>query len=610
MDMLHNLQQQSIPVNSSTYVKLLRRCIKTRDLAVGQQIHDHITRAELPPNNIVINNLIHMYTKCGSLVDARKVFDKHLKKDVVSWNVMIGGYAQHGHIEEAFTLFRQMRQEGFAPDQVTYMSILNACASPAALERGKEVHAHICDNGLQCNVRIGTALVNMYARCGSIRSAQVVFDEIGMRDVISWTAMIVGYAKHGHCEEAFDVFRQMLRVGLKPDHITYTSILNACACATALERGKEVHAHIIDTGFQSHVCVGNALVNMYAKCGSIRKARLVFNEMGKRDIISWTALIGGYSQHGDYQEAFEVFRQMQQVGLMPNHFTYMSILNACACPAALERGKEVHAHFINSGLLFDVRLGTALINMYARCGSIRNAQVVFDEIGKQDVVSWTAMIVGYAQHGHCEEAFEIFRQMLQCGIKPNQITYMSILKSFACPTALEPGMEVHAHIIDAGFQSHVCVGNALVNMYAKCGSISKARQVFDEMGKRDIISWTALIEGYVQHGHCEEAFEVFRQMQQVGLKPDQITYISILKACACSTALERGKEVHAHIIDAGFQSDVPVGNALINMYAKCGSISEAQLVFDKMGKRDTISWTTMIVGLALYGCGQDALQNV
>ena len=150
---------------------------------------------------------------------------------------------------------------------------------------------------------------------------------------------------------------------------------------------------------------------MYAKCGSIRDARLVFDEMGKRNVISWNAMIVGYAQNGHCEEAFEVFRQMQRVGMKPDQITYMSILNACACPVALERGREVHAHIIDAGLQSDVRVGTALVNMYAKCGSIRDARLVFDKMGNRNVISWNAMIAGYAQHGHCEEAFEVFRQM-------------------------------------------------------------------------------------------------------------------------------------------------------------------------------------------------------
>ena len=228
MDMLYSFDQQGVTVRSFTYVQFLQRCIKIKDLAVGKQIHDHIVHREVLPNTFVSNNLIEMYTKCGRVVDAWQVFDKLLKKDVVSWNLMIGGYVRHGHVKEALNLFSQMCQVGMKPDQITYMNILNACSCPTALERGKEVHGHIIDAGFQSDVRMGTALVNMYAKCGSIRDARLVFDEMSTRNVVSWTAMIVGYILHGHCEEAFEVFHQMQRIGMKRDQITYMSI--ECMC--------------------------------------------------------------------------------------------------------------------------------------------------------------------------------------------------------------------------------------------------------------------------------------------------------------------------------------------------------------------------------------------
>ena len=454
--------------------------------------------------------LVNMYAKCGSIKDARLAFDKMSKRNVISCTAMIVGYAQHGHCEEAFEVYRQMQQVGMKPDRITYMSVLNACDSATALEHGREVHAHIIGAGLQSDVRVGTALVSMFAKCGSMRDAQVVFDNMDKRHVISWTALIEGYAHHGQCEEAFEVFCRMQQVGLKPNHITYLSILSACASPGDLERGKEVHGYIIDAGFQSDVCVSNAIVSMYAKCGSISIARLVFDEMSKRNVISWTAMIGGYAQHGHCEEAFEVFCQMQRVGMKPDRITYMSILNACAsCPTALEHGKEVHAHVIDAGFQCDVYVGNALINMYAKCGSLSDAWIVFDKIGKPNVWSWNAMIGGYAQDGLCEEAFEVYCQMQQRGLKPDQITYTSVLNTWSNPAALDFGKEVHAHIVDSGIQIDVYVGHALINMYAKCGSIRDAQLVFDEMAKQDSITWNAMIAGYAQHDHCEEAFDVF-----------------------------------------------------------------------------------------------------
>ena len=603
MEMLNNFDQQGIPVQSSTYVRLLQRCINIRDLTGGKQIHDHIAQSEEHPNSIVSNNLINMYIKCGRVVDARRVFDKLLKKDVVSWNLMIGGYAQHGHVKEAFTLFRQMQRVGPTPDHVTYLSILNACAFPTALEYGKEVHAHIIDSGFQSYLRVGNALINMYTKCGSVRDAWLVFDGMGTRDIISWNAIIGSYAQADHCEEAFKIFHQMQRAGLKPDHITYMSIMRACACPTALERGKELHAHIIEAGFQSHVCVGNALVNMYAKCGSIMDARLVFDRMGKRDIISWNAMIGSYAQVDHCEEAFNIFRQMQLVGLKPNQITYLSILDACSSPAALEHGREMHAHIIDSRLHGDVRVGTALVNMYAKCGSIKDARLVFDKMMKRNIISWTALIEGYAQHGQCEEAFEVFSQMQQAGLKPDQITYLSILNACVCPTALERGKDVHAHIIDAGFRSHVWVGNALINMYAKCGSVKDAQLVFDRMTSRDIVSWNSVIGALALYGRGEDALQTFEQMKKEGVKPDQVTFVVVLSACSHAGLVDEGRcYFNAMTQDHGILPTMVHYGCLVDLLGRAGHLDEAESVIKSMPLEASAAvWGALLGACRLHG---------
>eukprot|EP00249_Psilotum_nudum_P015903 c25573_g7_i1 orf=2-622(+) len=206
--------------------------------------------------------------------------------------------------------------------------------------------------------------------------------------------------------------------------------------------------------------------------------------------------------------------------------------------------------------------------MYAKCGSICQARQIFDKMRKRNVVSWTAMISGYAQHGHVEEALKLFWQMHQECIKPDNITFASILKACASKAALEHGREIHASIIKNGFESDVLVGSTLVDMYAKCGTIDHARHVFDKMPDRNVVSWTAMISGYAHHGHGAEALKLFRQMQQECLKPNRITYISALKACACVAALEHGKQIHACIVKSGSKLDVSVGNTLVDMYAK------------------------------------------
>ena len=606
MELFNQMCQKGVQPNAFTFSSVLKACANPSALQWGKEVHACVRHAGLESDVRVGSALVHMYAKCGSIDDARLAFDKMEERDVVTWNVMIGGLAEHGCGHEAYELFLQMKREGFKPNAITYISILNACASAGALEWVKEVHTHAREAGFESDVRVGNALVHMYAKCGSIDDARLAFDKMEERDVVTWTVMIGGLAEHGCGHEAYELFLQMKREGFKPNAITYISILNACASAGALEWVKEVHTHAREAGFESDVRVGNALVHMYAKCGSIDDARLAFDKMEERDVVTWTVMIGGLAEHGCGHEAYGLFLQMKREGLKPDAFTYASILNACASAGALEWVKEVHRHAREAGFESDVRVGNALVHMYAKCGSIDDARLAFDKMEERDVVTWTVMIGGLAQHGCGHEGYVLFQQMQLGGFKPNAITYISILNACASAGALEWVKEVHTHAREAGFESDVRVGNALVHMYAKCGSIADAHLAFDKMEERDVVTWNVMIGGLAEHGCGHEAYELFLQMKREGLKPDAFTYASILNACASAGALEWVKEVHTHAREAGFESDVRVGNALVHMYAKCGSIDDARLAFDKMEERDVVTWNVIIGGLAEHGCGHEA----
>jgi pentatricopeptide repeat protein len=288
------------------------------------------------------NALVHMYAKCGSMDDAQLVFHRMEERDVIAWIVMIGGLAQHGFGSDAYGIFIRMQQVGFKPDACTYVSILNACASVGALEWIKEVHNQAYEVGFELDLRVGNARVHMYAKCGSMDDARLVFEGMEERDVITWTVMIGGLAQHGFGGDAYDMFIRMQQEGFEPDSCTYVSILNACASARALEWMKEVHNQAREAGFELDLRVGTALVHMYAKCGSMDDARLVFEGMEERDVITWTMMIGGIVEHDFGDDAYDMFIRMQKEGFKPNVYAYVSILNACASTRALDWVKEVH----------------------------------------------------------------------------------------------------------------------------------------------------------------------------------------------------------------------------------------------------------------------------
>eukprot|EP01018_Ginkgo_biloba_P020807 Gb_00199 [translate_table: standard] len=598
------LEQTCFPLDLNAYASLLQNCSNIESL---KKVHAHMFPTGLNQNIFIATKLVSLYGTCGNMEYARLVFDKMNERNIFLWNAIIRGYARNGPCDEAITLYYQMQRAGVKPDNFTFPFVLKACAEISALQEGKEIHDDIIRTGFELDVFVGNSLVTMYAKCGSIDLARQLFDKMSNRDVVSWNAMIVGFAQNGHSSDALSLFNQMLQANLKPDSITLVSVLQACAHLGALQQGKWIHDYINRSGFPSNISVENSLVAMYSKCGRVTVARLLFDKMSKRDVVSWNAMIAGYTQNGHANEALNLFHQMQLADITPNSVTMVSMLSACALLTALEQGKCIHGYIIRSGFMSDVVLDTAVIDMYAKCGSIVLARHLFDKMFPRNVVSWNAMIAGYAQCGHSNEALTLFNQMQITDLKPNSITMASVLPLCANLTALHQRKGIHSYIIRSGLESDVVVGTALVDMYVKCGNIDIACKVFDNMSTRNVVSWNAMIAGYTQTGHANDALSLFNKMQQANTEPDMVTMVSVLSACAQLAALQQGMSIHAYIIKIGAESDVFLGNSLIDMYAKCGSIDVARKMFDKMFERDVVSWNAMIAAYGMHGHGEDAL---
>lgn len=449
-------------------------------------------------------------------------------------------------------------------------SLLQSCIQTNSLEEGKSLHAHMIKAGFSTCIYLETKLAIMYIKCQSLEDARQVFDTMPERNVVSWSAIISGYAQAGLCEEALNIFNQMQQEAeVEANQFTFGTILAVCADMKAAKQGEQVHAGIIKSGIVSDVSVGNALITFYAKCSGMDKARCAFEDMRERDIVSWTAIVSGYAQQNQSVEAVELFVKMQGVGMIPNQFTFSSVLSACADLESLEQGMQVHAQVVKIGFELDINVGNSLVTMYAKCRHIGCAQQVFDKIPQTNVVSWTAMITGYLQNGMMEEAWQVFDKMPE----RNLVSW-----------------------------------NAMIAGYAQNGKLRVARDLFDLMPQRNLGSWNSMIVGYAQSGHGEKSFELLFEMQMANVKADQATFASVLSACASLEALEQGKCVHGYIIESGFMSDVSVGNALITMYAKCGCIEDAKSVFDNISKKNYVSCNAMIAAYAQHGYGNEALQ--
>eukprot|EP01018_Ginkgo_biloba_P003212 Gb_06361 [translate_table: standard] len=412
---LHILRVMDKHVDTSTYVFLLQVCIQKKALSEGKFIHAHMNEKGFGPGRFLQNKLMNMYVKCGNLEEARRVFDRMHKRDVFSWTVMISAYSGHGFYEEALTLFRQMQRTGTQPNQLTFASVLPACANLAALEQGMEIHDDIIRNGFQSNVILESALVDMYAKCGNINKARHVFDKMLQRNVVCWNTMIAAYTRHGFSQEALTLFHQMQRTGIQPDQFTFASVLPACANLGALEQGMDIHEQIIKGGFQSNVFVENALVDMYAKCGSIENARNLFDKMLKRDTVSWNAMIGGYAMHGYAKEALSLFEQMQSSGISPNHVTLVCILSACCHAGLVKEGWQYfkcmseYYHIIPA-----MKHYVCMVDLLGRAGCLDEAQDFISKMPiKPDATVWRSLLGACRIHNNVELGEQVAEHLFE-----------------------------------------------------------------------------------------------------------------------------------------------------------------------------------------------------
>ncbi|KAJ7530179.1 hypothetical protein O6H91_15G083400 [Diphasiastrum complanatum] len=539
---------------------------------------------------------------CGSL------FNKHQHKTMHAWASMISEFNKRGQAKEAINLYYQMRQSNSDPDAYTYVTVLNACARATSLDQGKLIHSHISKSGLQSNLFVGNALVDMYAKCQSLKDARIVFDGLLKRDVVTWNALISGHVQHERAQEALHFFEQMQMEGFKPNDITLLSILKACGSMMALGLGKHIHFQLTEIALDVDVYIGSTLMDMYVKFGCLDEARRVFNRLREHNVVSWTTMIAGNIQHGQNQEAFRLFERMQQEGVKPNRVTYVSMLRLCGNMLALDHGSFFHSHLEKNGVKLDVILGSALVDMYAKCGSLAQAHKIFKSLEDRNVISWNTLIAGYVQHGFDKEALDLYQQMQQEGLQPDQVTFVSILKACGNMGTLDCGKLLHDELKKSNLEIDLYLGTALIDMYAKCGSLTEACKVFSSFSERNVVLWSAMITGFVQNGDGCKALKLFRQMQEEDLKPDKLTYLSIFKACGTVAALYEGELVHAELLESGLELDVSIGNALIDMYAKCGSIYMARRVFEELSDRAVITWTALITGYAHHGHAQEALQ--
>ncbi|KAH7279075.1 hypothetical protein KP509_37G004200 [Ceratopteris richardii] len=601
------LKETGVFPNNVTYVNALVACTQQIGLQSGRFVHVLITENMEEVDVVVITSLLNMYGKSGCFEDAWVIFKRMPERNVITWNSMISHFTQQRQIYKAFELFHQMQSEGILAENATVVTLLSGCTSKETLMHGECLLACILNDGLKLDITVGNAVLNMYGKCGRLQRIHEVMNAMEEKNLISWTTIITACTQSNYFELALDYWGWMLEANVNPNHVTFVGILDACAGLGDCKQAKHMHHHIINDGYDGELSVQNSLIFTYGKCLSSQDACIIFWKMSERDTFSWNSVISAYAHLEDIVEAFKLFSRMLNGSILPNKYTYTTMIDVCSSHLAVSEGERIHSMVIESGYEMEVVVGTALINLYGKFNMLEDAQKAFSTVCEHNVISWTALITAYARQKRGWEALGLFEKMQGKGFKPNNVTFTIILASLSSTeTAVEAEQMCH-RFLNYGLDSDVVVGNTVISVYGKCGNVHCARLAFEKMHTRDIISWNAIIDVYAQNCTLQEVTSCLDQMIWEGFVPDTITLLSVIHSCSRQQALFDGRRFHCYMLELGLMKRGMAATALVSLYGKCGSVNDALTVFSNMCERDVVSWTAAILACAHNGQAEEGM---
>lgn len=555
------LQQCQIVQSRQVFEEMPKRL--GLSLKTGKIVHALSLKLGISSKGNLGNAILDLYSKCGHIDYAERVFLRLEERDKMAWNSIMFIYSRNGFLESVVEAFGSMWNRGVLGNQFSCAIVLSACAKLMDLKSGKQVHCGVVKMGFEVDAFCEGSLIDMYSKCGYIEDARKIFDGATDHDTVSCTAMISGYVQVGLLEQAMEMFEEMRTGSHMPDQVAFVTTINACV-----------------------------------KLGCLDDACHLFSQMPNPNIVAWNVLISGHAKGGHEGEAIGLLRNMIKADFKPTRSTLGSVLSAIAYLVNYEYGLQVHGLAMKLGLDSNVYVGSSLISMYAKCQKMEAAKEVFNGLGEKNDVLWNALLGGYAQNGYACEVLELFLNMRICGFHPDEYTYTSALSACACLGNIETGSQLHSVIIKNKFEQNLFVGNALVDMYAKCGALANSRKQFELIKSRDHVSWNAIIVGYVQEEEEEGAFSLFRRMMSEGIAPDEVSLASILSATANLQDLYKGTQVHCFLVKYGLERALYACGSLIDFYCKCGIIGSAIKVFSCMTERSVACTNALIAGYA------------
>ncbi|KAI5056028.1 hypothetical protein GOP47_0029549 [Adiantum capillus-veneris] len=479
------------------------------------------------------------------------------------------------------------------PSVNDFIDILQKCRANKNLNSAHRIYLQARKHGLEVHKEVGNYLVPLFVECGALLEAQQMFDRLVHRNVHSWTSLIAGYVQSGQSNYAVNLYQRMQEDHVHPNSFTLVAVLKA---AKKLDDIQIVHLDVVEKCLERDLFVASSLIDVYAKNGAVWDAHKVFNTLPGRNIVSWTALIAGYAEHGPGQEAIKCFEEMKSEGVAPNEVTYICVLKGCGTSNSLGDGRNIYAEITMKGLGEETVVGSTVVDMFAKCGSLQDAQKTLNSLKVRDIVSWNALIAGYAEHGPGQEVLTCLEKMQLEKIPLDAVTFVYALKACGNIGAVEQGQELHLEIARKALEGDCHIGSTLVDMYAKFGRTSDAQCIFDKLTLRDAVSWNAIIKGYGMNHAGKKAVEYFEDMQKEGIKPDGVTFTCLLSACSHARLVGKGQEIFELMSTVyGVIPTMDHYNCMIDILSRAGRIYEALRFIDSMPCSPSVDmWTALL----------------
>ncbi|KAL0437163.1 UNVERIFIED_CONTAM: Pentatricopeptide repeat-containing protein [Sesamum radiatum] len=555
-----------------TFPFVLKLCADSLHVLKGLEVHGRLIKAGFDEDVFVNNTLILFYGSCADLRGVEILFDEMPERDLISWNIGIRVLSDNGYLLESVGLFKDMiSTSGFMPNV-----------------------------GLDGEIRVGNTLVDAYGKCGNIEALEGVFSEMAEINEVSWNS-IIGFSYRGFSIKALDCFRAMISQHVKLNTVTIATMLPTLIDLDFFNMGKELHGFSVKKGLDSDIFVANALIDMYGKWRRFAEASNVFYKMHTRNIVSWNAMIGNLAQNGLELDAIELVREMQAHAEIPNSITLTNVLPACARLGSLRHGREIHGRSVRLMSAFDLFVSNALTDMYVKCGCLGLAQTVFN-ISLRDEVSYNILIIGYSQTSKCLNSINLFKEMEVVGLNHDGISYTGVLSACANISAIKEGKQIHAFAIRRLFHEHLFIANSLLDLYTKCGRIDTARKVFDRISKRDSASWNTLILGFAMIGEISTAIDLFEAMKVDGVKYDSVSYIAVLSACSHGGLVGKGKEYYDDMLARNIEPSEMHYACMVDLLGRSGLMEEAvQLINSISIKPGANIWGALLGASRLHG---------